>query len=183
MASPVCRQVWLPTSEVVYQDSSGHRLQSPVVSGPDGEELDLQQQYVTQADPRSIRRVWPQRRCGVANRAFALHGVSEARISPATRDHHCTDECESARNKVREYVIQVGHLPVSLLDVFPGDTSTYPGRSRLDEWQHPVLYTPLDSKQFELRSAGEDNNFGSPDDVVIIRETTPETVRDTTSTQ
>jgi hypothetical protein len=42
VASTVCKNVWLPTSEMVYQDSSGHRLQSPVVTGPNGEEQDLQ---------------------------------------------------------------------------------------------------------------------------------------------
>jgi RHS repeat-associated protein len=50
LANPVCREVWLPTSEVVYQDSSGHRLQSPVVSGPDSQELDVQQQRCIELD-------------------------------------------------------------------------------------------------------------------------------------
>jgi len=50
VADTVCKNVWLPTSEMVYQDSSGHRLQSPVVSGPDGEELDRQQQRCFEVD-------------------------------------------------------------------------------------------------------------------------------------
>lgn len=50
VADTVCKNVWLPTSEMVVQDSSGHRLQSPVVSGPDGEELDRQQQRCLTVD-------------------------------------------------------------------------------------------------------------------------------------
>src|SRR4051812_36355462 len=50
VAGTVCKNVWLPTGEMVDQDSSGHRLQSPVVTGPAGEEQDLQQQRCFELD-------------------------------------------------------------------------------------------------------------------------------------
>jgi hypothetical protein len=38
-----CTDVYLPESELVYMDSTGHRMVAWVASGPDGEEMDSTQ--------------------------------------------------------------------------------------------------------------------------------------------
>jgi RHS repeat-associated protein len=50
VASRVCKDVWLPTSEMVYMDSTGRRMVSPVVTGPDGNEEDTLQMRCIEID-------------------------------------------------------------------------------------------------------------------------------------
>jgi len=45
-----CKYVYLPESEIVYMDSTGHRMVFYVATGQNGEELDIQQQRCIEID-------------------------------------------------------------------------------------------------------------------------------------
>ena len=45
-----CKYVYLPESEIMYMDSTGHRMMLYVATGQNGEEFDIQQQRCIETD-------------------------------------------------------------------------------------------------------------------------------------
>ena len=66
---------------------------------------------------------------------------------------------------IRQYVAENGRLP-TVLDAVAPPPGSNPNTLQLDAWRRPVRFTPA-GNAYELRSAGADGVFDTPDDLVV----------------
>lgn|GEM_PF-4680474 len=108
-----------------------------------------------------------------------LAGVGAAAVAGRVYSDMCTASGDTARNQMQSfggaiglYAIEHGALPPTLDALTassPKPSEPYIRRVPLDPWGEVYSYRILDAEKrlYELRSAGEDRQLGTEDDVLF----------------